>query len=564
MDDFSIQNIDEGSWAFEIKIDQTDLTDIDIVKILHKAKSIISAKTNLPVMSLQYKDLVKKRSGDSTTKISVIISKDSLQKSDPVLRFERAVSNYGLEFEGMQVYLTLYPLNEKGEKTSIHDIMRVIKQNSVSIDLVDKEVIEEALIQLENENRVIKELKIAQGRFPSKSRDAEIEYSVGIMKKDDLNYATAEKVDKNQVLIRKNPPVRGSINGINVLGEEIAPPAARDIEIVSGENTTLSDDGLEILSATRGILNVHVSQTFKKDVKSKIEVSVDPIEVIDGSVSVRITADKPVEIVGNLKSGSKIISQGDVNVSGDIEANTSIQTSRSIFIEGNIIGSSLSSDQDIKADNVKSSKLLAEGKVVIKGSAMNSVLSGREVYIYEVIGCDITAAEKIEIDIIRTNESGFSASLTAGLTSHLGEIIKENVKFIVFADSNLEKLQKVFGEDIVKNTNSENVSQMMMIHAENLERMGLGISSSSQKEAIRQLIGTISPIRELREEKTNAIVKLEAQNTAGKPANPKIQINQFVEQPVDINIEGRLDHITPEDGATLVGLEGKRIVKSHV
>ena len=562
MGNISIRNIIDGSWAVELTVEQTDLDDIELVKILHKAKGEVSHLTGLPISSLHYKDLVKKRFGADSHRISMIISDDSSQTRDPIIKCTSLTTDDGIEYEDMLLSISLYPLNKNGERTSIYNAFRVLEKNNISLHSINKAAIEEALQQVHSDNKPVKDLIISRGRFPDLSKDAEVNYLVDLKKIEDNTYSCTEKVRKDQVILRKQPALKAILPGLNVHGERIESERPKDIELIAGDNVHITEDGLEVVSETRGILEVVVNHTYKENIKSRIIVSVEPIEVIDGSETIRITVDRPVEIIGDLKSGSKIISRRDVNISGNIEENTTIQTSSNIFIDGNIIGSGISCEQDFEADNVKLSKIMAEGKLVIKGTAMNSELIGHEVYICEVIGCNISAGKKIEIDSIHVNEFGFTAKLTAGIANHLEEIIKENVKFIVFADTNLEKLQKVFGEEIVDAANHENIAQMMMIHAENLDKMGHGISSSKQKEAIRQLISTIAPIRELRKEKSTSILDLETKKTKDVSTLPQIIIKEQVDQPVEVHMDGNNGEILPEDGGIVMEIKNDKIVKT--
>ena len=88
--------------------------------------------------------------------------------------------------------------------------------------------------------------------------------------------------------------------------------------------------------------------------------SVDQVEEIDGSNPIELTTDSHVRIKGGVKSGSKIISQGEVFVSGDVEENTSIMTSGNLYVIGEIRGSTQISDSDIfEEQSVYSSKLVA-------------------------------------------------------------------------------------------------------------------------------------------------------------------------------------------------------------
>ncbi|MBC8276963.1 MAG: hypothetical protein H8E46_01930, partial [FCB group bacterium] len=98
--------------------------------------------------------------------------------------------------------------------------------------------------------------------------------------------------------------------------------------------------------------------------------------------------------------------------------------------------------------------------------------------------------------------------------------------------------------------------------AENLRKMGFRITSGEQNAAIRQQIGTIAPIRELRNAKSESILDLENKKVEGFSTDPQIIIKQPVEHAVEIDIEGIRDTVFPKDGGRLLELKDNKIVRT--
>ena len=54
-----------------------------------------------------------------------------------------------------------------------------------------------------------------------------------------------QNINKGGVLVRKTPPTDGA-NGKGVNGREVVAPRGRNIPFNNGENTRVSEDGLEL------------------------------------------------------------------------------------------------------------------------------------------------------------------------------------------------------------------------------------------------------------------------------------------------------------------------------
>ncbi|NQS98939.1 MAG: DUF342 domain-containing protein [candidate division Zixibacteria bacterium] len=560
--DFRIETLEDGFWIIELVIRSELSDDLSLIKILHDAKRLISERYGITSELLRYKNLKKVGLDSEYTKVSLIIENLAIPSGKSNIRLKKARSNAGIDYDDMILYVDLFLENQAGEKTTTQDILDLLKTNGIQLNLVNMELLKNSIVSLHKMNMPIKDVLLIQGQFPDDSYNAEINYFCGLKKVDEANFIGKERIQKDQLICEKKPPIMGEKPGYNVKGSSIPPREVKDIQMIAGDNIYISEDGTKVYAAEKGILHVHVEKPAQPHIESVLKFSLEPIKVIDGSKPINVITDKPIEVQGGLKPGSKIISQAEVLVFGHISWNTSIQTTGSIQIEGNIIGAFLSSDEDIEAyKDVSSTRLVAEGKLVVKGTAKNSDLFGHEVFVNLVIGCNITAGDKIEVNSVQADEKGFTARLQAGLTHHLEEIVTMNEKFIESANTSLDKLEKVFGERIIRAAGTTNITQMLIIHAENLKKMGIHITTQEKRETVKRLIGTIGPIQELIKEKKESIHLIGRKKVKGFISNPKIIVNSGVEKEVQVDIDGVLGNILPEDGRIRLELSDKDLMK---
>ena len=555
----------ESSWEVAAVLNKSDADDLSLISLLHTAKKQISAQYDLKLSSLKYLNLNKRQTESGDIDLSFSIMYQASTTGSSKVRTMSLNSSDGTEYKDMVAYLDLYPETPSGLKTSREDIYQLLSASQIPGNQVNEKVLAENIAELHQTGRPVKDICLIQGKYPSESRDAELKYYCNVKKTSPQKFISADKIESGQLICRKTPPLRGASEGVNVKGIKIPPREPSDIELVAGKNVQSTEDDNEIVASTKGLLHIEQIISSEANVQYKLIFNIETIEEYDGSKRLNITVDKPIEIKGGLKKGSKIVSQREVIISGDIEEEVSIQTMGSIFIEGSIIGADISSQKDIDGlQNVKSSKLTAEGKIVINGLAKNSILSGHEVIVNEACGCDITAGSKIEINDMTTNENGYIGSLRAGLKCHLDEIVEENKKFIEITSGSLYKLKNVFGEEIIDSLKSTNVAQLMIRHSENLKRMGFQITRDEQKETLRKLLGTVNPLREMIRDREESIRQIERKKTKSEFLNPVISVNTSVSKIVKIDIDGVMSEILPEDTPVICELRENQVRKRTI
>lgn len=557
--------INAESWKVEIDLPFLEMSDDILPKILRTAKQKISSRHNFPLGLLYYKDLTEKKIKSDSVHVTAKIIRGEAEKGESKLRFMKARSSQGIEYEDMILYLDLYPLKELGEALESNEIWKLIANAGLDEDKVDIEAVEGAIKTLQTDMVPVKNVLISRGRFPEAGRDAEVEFLVKLNKRDKGVYVGAERIEPLTLICRKTPLVKSTSVGYTVKGLTLDPVEPLDIKLIAGKGVRLMKDLTEIQAAKRGITKILEEQSIDPSMKSKIAISVEPIEVMDGKETVKITTDRHVEVVGGLKSGSEIISKGEVIVAGDIEENSSIVASGNINVSGKIKGGTLATEKDIYSEGeVHSSNLMAHGTLSIKGTVYDSELMGNNLISEKLVGCKVRVGKRAMIDTISADEKGLTALISAGLMNHLQDKIKENQKFIHFARTNLKRIGEILGARIVKECTPANVSRMMVIHAKDLKKEGVHRIPPEQMKPLKNLMKTIGPIRDFMEEKNMANTLFMEQIEHDKRSNPEIVINSGVEAPVKIEIDGAESEINPEDGAVSLKEKDGEVIKEAV
>lgn len=560
-----VGSFEDGCWPVEIKVDFKDASDDTLPKILRQAKRKISVMYNIPIGLLSYRNIKKKVIDETGVRLVANICQDEAESGDPVLRFLNAKSSQGIEYKEMALYLDIYPLKESGEELSNHDILQLLKKSEVPLTRIDFKAIERAMKTVQTDLVPVKNILLAQGRFPEPSFDAKLELLIDFKQVEDNKFIGMGKVQRDQHICRVTPHFKGRKDGYTVLDKAIKPPEPKIIELIAGDGISVTNEGTDVFAARGGILFMREDQAWNEPQLSRITFWLEPIEVVDGSKRVEITTENNIEVVGGLKTGSNLVSRGEVIINGDIANNTSVVASGNINVRGRINGAKLVSEKDIEQEGeVVSSKLIAKGKINVRGTVKDSELIGYEVHLEKVVGCKITAGIMIVVDTISVDENGFSGVILAGLTSQLSELIRENEELIEFSRNNLERFRHIVGEKIVATATTGNVSRLLMRFYKDIKKEGSYDLTWADSEALKKIIEAIGPMRNLLKEKTeqNKRLKIEIQKRVWE--EPKIVVKTGVDSPIPIEISGTADQINPEDGAVIIQKSRGKILKREL
>ncbi len=540
------------TWLVEIALPKADMTDLTLSAILKTAKRKISQNCGVPYGMLSYEKLIKKDLESDSPYISAVFARKDPERGITTVRFEKGVSKDGREYDDIELYLDLYPLDMCGEPTSVAGIKELLRSKLVALELVDEDILERAFNRLQSEPRAIKNLLVARGKLPFPGEDASVKFLCELKKLSVSESIGIIKTKAKTVVCRKKH-MKPSKDGLTVRGTILTPPQPWDILVETGDFVGISPGGSDYFTYIDGLVNVKTEDVIGPKYKSKITISVEPLEVVDGSAPVKISTDKTVEITGGLKAGSQVVSEGNVFIKGNIENGTTVTTGLDIIVTGNVNESSLSSDRDIeRIKDVKSSRLSAKGRLEVLGKVSNSELSGREVLINEVCGSTIVAGSKLEINRITSDAEGNPTVIKAGTTTHKKTLVGENQKYIDFARINLKKFIELFGDSVVSSVNPSNVSKMILEHTKNLRKKGSYSLTDEKADALRRIMLSISPMRNLMVDRVNANKKIKKEIRTGTPGDSVVIVKNPVDDSIQVFMEDLEQEITSADGSTMI------------
>lgn len=241
-----------------------------------------------------------------------------------------------------------------------------------------------------------------------------LEYEVKLDEEGVADYKSSNyvrQVYKDTVICDIILPVEGT-PGLSVDGKVIQPKAVRPAKVPKGRNTTITEDGLQMVATMDGNLE------FKGDgfhVRPVMEIAGD-VDYETGNID--FTGD--VHVKGDVRENFSVTATGSVTVDGLVEAAT-VEAGTDLLITKGVVGDNralLKCQGTLRAKYLESCVIYA-GKAVYSDCIMNSqvhsdgiidVTSGRG----SVVGGALVAAAGIRAKMIGA-ESGRRTELTMGV-----------------------------------------------------------------------------------------------------------------------------------------------------
>jgi uncharacterized protein (DUF342 family) len=217
-------------------------------------------------------------------------------------------------------------------------------------------------------------------------------------------------VNRGDVLVTSIPPADGEpgedVYGVSIPYPQLKPPQP----IPRGKNTTLSDDGLHLIADVSG-------QLLLQDGKINLSPSLDvPGDVGNSTGDIEFNGE--VHIRGSVKTGFKVIAEGNIEVYGVCEAAT-LTSKGSIILNSGAQGADkavLTAGKDITAKFIENSNVTAGGNItadsilksvvkcdgIITLTGKNGLLSGGHIVageklVAKTIGSPMGTSTEIEV-----------------------------------------------------------------------------------------------------------------------------------------------------------------------
>ncbi|WP_312371323.1 DUF342 domain-containing protein [Lachnoclostridium sp.] len=216
----------------------------------------------------------------------------------------------------MEAVARFYPPSPNGSVMNFTEIINDLVKAGVKYG-----VVEENVKSFLNERIYLEDIVLARGTEPVQGKNAVITYyfNTDLTRKPKENedgtvdfhqLDTISRVSKGALLANLVPAIQGR-PGISVVGAAIQPDRVEHKILRTGTKTKLSEDGGSLYSLADGhaLLSgekVNVSDSF--EIKGDVDASTGDIEY-DGNVSIK----------GSVRTGYKVIANGDIIVDGVVE-----------------------------------------------------------------------------------------------------------------------------------------------------------------------------------------------------------------------------------------------------
>jgi hypothetical protein len=224
---------------------------------------------------------------------------------------------------------------------------------------------------------------------PTEGEDGRIDYR---------QVTLIQNVAKGDVLARRTPPTDGE-DGMGVNGEILKAPRGRDLEFKYGDNTMVSEDGLELLAKLDGTVVMTHGKVSVKDVMS-VDSDLDfNVGNIETAGSIRIS--------GNVKTGFAIKAQGNIEIGGNVEDAT-VEAGGSVLVKGGFFGSGdgiIKSQGDVVIKYAESQRIVCGGRVTVGGELLNCRVIARDKVLVKgkkgkIVGGEVTAGKEVRCAVI--------------------------------------------------------------------------------------------------------------------------------------------------------------------
>ncbi len=562
-DDIKVLSHTYDDWEVELFIPLDQVSEKILPLKLKQVKDLLSARYNIPQYALQYQNILQKEVTDDGVITHLRIKRISLEKGKPKFSFQSGISPSGILYSDMACYADLFLLDEFEKMLTPERIIMLLKSEGVAEEFIDKEVVGRAIQELQETSRPILGLRVAQGIFPDSGLDAEIEFyfhaQPSLENADE--YISSRKVKRNDLLCAKNSPTEGKSPGKSVRGRDLPPRKGFDIILEPGKNARADIERTKLFAEIEGLAVVRreersfMTSAGEKIIPSKVTARIDPLRIIEASENeiIDITTKESVEIRGNLKMGSRIISSGEVHIEGNVSENAVIHAADDLYVNGSINRGDLSSDKNIVSKgDVSGSRLSASGTVVIDGASIASTIIGRDVHIDNIRGGNITAGHSLTVNTLGADEDGISATICIATRDFLQNKINENNSFLDAAKSNLLRLNRLFSEDIVKEVIPQNVQQMLMKFISNQRKDGKPPSSQREIDAYKVLLNSIEPLRRLIFEKELENIRLQRQMRQSSLEKKSVVVKEKVTARTKVTIDHKTGVLSPQHGPVTI------------
>ncbi len=256
-------------------------------------------------------------------------------------------------------------------KVTEKSLLEFLKKNGIVYGVktdVIKEIVQKMLFDTE--------VVIAEGKEPTTGLDGKITFEIDVSKNlrpalrkdgtvDFRDIQSINLVTAGQKIARRTPPTLGAV-GKTVTGKDIEALPGNDIKLPAGRNTTISEDGIFLVSSKSGSVfhdGVLVHVTDILEIPTDINFSVG---------NIKYSGD--VIINGNVLPGFSVEAEGSIIIKGEVESAQIISRNGTVSIEKGLIGkgdAAVYGKRGVHVSFAQDTTITTEGTVTIDKYCMN-------------------------------------------------------------------------------------------------------------------------------------------------------------------------------------------------
>ncbi|KPL08003.1 hypothetical protein AMJ86_02280 [bacterium SM23_57] len=533
---------------------------------LFEVKKHLSEEEGIPLALLSYDGIVERRQLDSEMYVTVRMIRLPLEKGEPTICFKEAVAEDGTPYSDMTAEIDIYPLDSLENIITLKKVLATIRQSGIADDMLNPWFIRQTVRQITDSMRSVKNIQIAEGTLPEVGQDAHVEFFFPAQpsEKDATEYYGSRRVKKGDLICRKTPVQVGKNPGKNVKGEVIPPLKGFDVKLKVQKGICLSSDELQAYAEEEGLVVirwVEVEKNLphgKKVIPAEVQLKVNPVLKIKGQETVDLITSHAVEVEGNLKIGSRIITDGEVYISGSVEEGTTIKSLDDITVVGDVAGSDLSSDMNvITRGNVADSKIVAKENVIMGGEVRQAKVVGKNVTAKRILGSNVVSQHQLMVDALDDDENEVFSSITVGAREFLHSRYNENREFLEHAKANLERIIEIVGDEYSDSVTHSNIQQQWVRFCSEA-RKAKRKYSRQQLTDLRTLFQNIPALRNIINEKEEENNKIEEHMKNSVDEEAVIVIRQRVGKHQKVTLGGITTTLERSEGETRISNKDKK------
>ncbi len=503
---FNIISYRADRWLIETVFHDQELDEETMLERFREIKNDLSHQVNVPPALLFFANLIEKKRISNGYKVKFDIIRKRVKGGRPVIKTQAIVSPQGIIFPNMKATIDLFYVDPFDNQIKVENLTEIIEKSIIQKELVRFEQLKETFEILLKDQQPQPDFLLAEGKLPDIGEDSEIEFMFNAeqieSKMNKLMGAT--KVFSGDLLCSLQPPKYGKEKGYDITGKVIPPLSGTPVELVSGNHTRLSEDGLACYALNDGVAIIERETITKEDRHGFkrphiiFKISIEPLRIVDGATVTELITDDHLEVSGKLAKGAKIISKGKILIDGEVSDGSRIESKDNLYITGKILNSVITSVRDLTAEgDVEQCKLSSEEMLKLKGKAILSDLRGRIVIAKEVQASNVKAIEKVEIGKIAALEKTDKSKITKIEVEAKEFFIKQvddNTEIIQKAARSLFQILELLGPDLAEQVGSLPASIILLRFIGQEKRRGREQFTRDQIDAIKRLVETAEPL----------------------------------------------------------------------